>query len=1000
MARKLYRVGLLAARHWWMVIGAWLLVVAVLVLAIRAFGSNTTDNLDLPGTDSQAATDLLADRFDPQQNGSNPVVFYAPDGKVTGGANKEAIQSSHEAIKAIPHVVSAPSPYSRKGAAQISDDAQTAFIPVLLDVANADLTEHRAESILRAAEPAERAGMKVAVGGSVGSELSEPATESSEVVGLAAAMIILAFTFGSLVAMGLPIVSAVTGLIAGLSVIGLLGHVVDVPTIGPTLATMIGLGVGIDYALFLVSRYRTERAEGKPTDEAIATATATSGTAIVFAGSTVVIALVTLFIAGIPLVTTLGYASAFAVITAVAASVTFLPAVLGAIGDRIDSVRLPRFLRPEPKPHGQGLWAAWARFVTGRPWIAVAISLVILVPLIIPMLSLDLGQEDVGATPKETTERQAYDLMAAGFGKGYNGPLLIAVDLGTPAKESGEVKQQEAQAKRLQAKLESEQAEGEAQQAELTQEGDALEAQQDSIEGQQAALEAQAATLGAQREQVEMSRDELAQRRTLEAELEALLADARPIASEGAELAAREAALHSRLGALDEIAERLRERLRNADTPGEQRRLERRLTAVGLRQLTIEGELSQVVTLRRANEVRARSIEQRATELRAQAAALGVEASALAGSLEALVFEAASLEQSKSQLEQEALEASMEATSLQEQKGQLEVLQQKAKSQQKKAEDLKDELTRELTKAGGDKRATDPRLVKLQNALAKTVGVELLSPPQLNDKGNAALFTAIPAYAPAATETADLVRTIRDYAIPQATDGTDLDAHVGGQTASYVDLAAGISARLMSVIAAVVGLGFLVLTMAFRSILVSAQAAIANVLSVCAAFGLVTLCFQEGWGVSLVGLDTASGTDPIASFVPLIMFAVLFGLSMDYQVFLMSQIEQHRARASDDREAIAAGLASGGRVIAAAALIMICVFASFILNGDPTVKQFGVGLSVGVALAAMTVLLLAPALLVLAGRGSWWVPAWADRLLPRIDIEGAHLEADAEDQEA
>ena len=192
--------------------------------------------------------------------------------------------------------------------------------------------------------------------------------------------------------------------------------------------------------------------------------------------------------------------------------------------------------------------------------------------------------------------------------------------------------------------------------------------------------------------------------------------------------------------------------------------------------------------------------------------------------------------------------------------------------------------------------------------------------------------------------------------IPQSTAGTDVEAHVGGSTASYVDLAAGISDRLMLVIAAVVGLGFVVLTTAFRSVVVSTQAAIANVLSVTAAFGVVTLCFQEGWGIGLVGLDTASGTDPIASFVPLIMFAVLFGLSMDYQVFLMSQIEQHRASADDDREAIAAGLAAGGKVIAAAALIMICVFASFILNGDPTVKQFGVGLSVGVALAAMSVL--------------------------------------------
>jgi uncharacterized membrane protein YdfJ with MMPL/SSD domain len=227
--------------------------------------------------------------------------------------------------------------------------------------------------------------------------------------------------------------------------------------------------------------------------------------------------------------------------------------------------------------------------------------------------------------------------------------------------------------------------------------------------------------------------------------------------------------------------------------------------------------------------------------------------------------------------------------------------------------------------------------------------------------------------------------------IPQSTAGSDVTAHVGGSTASYVDLAAGISSRLLLVIASVVALGFVVLTTAFRSIIVSAQAAIANVLSVTAAFGIVTLCFQEGWGISLVGLQTASGTDPIASFVPLIMFAVLFGLSMDYQVFLMSQIEQHRARASDDREAIADGLAAGGKVIAAAALIMISVFGSFILNGDPTVKQFGVGLSVGVALAALTVLALAPAILVLAGRGSWWVPAWADRWLPRVDIEGAHL---------
>ena len=266
--------------------------------------------------------------------------------------------------------------------------------------------------------------------------------------------------------------------------------------------------------------------------------------------------------------------------------------------------------------------------------------------------------------------------------------------------------------------------------------------------------------------------------------------------------------------------------------------------------------------------------------------------------------------------------------------------------------------------------------------------MDVVSPPKLNKKGDAAVITVISKDAPASEDTANLVTTVRDYVVPQSTQGTDLDVHVGGSTASYEDLADAISSKLGLVIAVVIALGFAVLMMAFRSVLVPAQAAIANVLSVCAAFGVVTFIFQQGHGLSLVGLDTKSGTDPVASFVPLIMFAVLFGLSMDYQVFLMSQIEHARTKVDDHREAIAEGLATGARVIVAAALIMISVFASFILNGDPTVKQFGVGLSVGVALAASTVLLFAPAVLVLAGKGAWWVPRWADHFLPHIDIEG------------
>ena len=309
--------------------------------------------------------------------------------------------------------------------------------------------------------------MQVAVGGPIGSELSEPDTESSVIIGLVAAMIILAFTFGTFVAMGMPILSAMGGLICGLAIIGLFSHVATVPTIVPTLATMIGLGVGTDYALFMVSRYRSNRKDGMEVDEAIARAVATAGSAICFAGGTVVVALVTLLIAGIPLVTTLGYTSAFAVITAVLAALTFLPAVLSLLGDHIESARVPSFMRPKPKEPGRGFWAAWSRFVTGHPWLAVGASTIILVPLIIPLASLKLGQEDIAATPKKTQERQAYDLMARGFGPGYNGPLLVAVSLHPKAKTSNTFFTKKKQAENLQTQLKSEQKSGNKQKKQL-----------------------------------------------------------------------------------------------------------------------------------------------------------------------------------------------------------------------------------------------------------------------------------------------------------------------------------------------------------------------------------------------------------------------------------------------------------------------------------------------------------------------------------------------------
>jgi uncharacterized membrane protein YdfJ with MMPL/SSD domain len=939
-------------------------------------------------------------------------------GKVTDANAKQAIEASYARVKKLPHVAEAVDPFSQRGAAQISKDKQTAFIPVLLDVSGDELTQELAESVLHAGDPARRAGMQVAVGGSVGSELSEPATESSEVVGLIAAMIILAFTFGTLVAMGLPIVSAVLGLAAGLSLIVVLGQVVTVPTIAPTLATMIGLGVGIDYALFLVSRHRLNRAQGMELHDSVALAVATSGSAIVFAGTTVVIALLTLLVAGIPLVTALGYSSAVAVVTAVLAAITLLPAVLSLVGRHIESARVPSFLRPKPKDLEGGFWGGWARAVTTRPWWAIGAVLALLIPLIIPFLSLNLGQEDVGATPKSTTERKAYDLMAAGFGVGYNGPLLVAVKLGTPPKPSSEYTSQQKQAQSLQKQLEQEQKQGKKQQQQLTAQANALtaqsqqltnqqqqlEQQQGSLESEQASLERQANADSQEQAQLQASANRLeAEQVALNKQIAATGSQAKTVVRDGAKITKQLTSVVRRLAKNRADQRKVEAQLERAKSASQKAKLQAKLRKLQDEETRLEKQLDKLVQQEQANReqsqallTQARSLREkevsvanRALALAAQAASLATDAASLVKQKQGLVQQASNLQVQAAKLQTQAANLNTQAAQLQTQQVELKGQQQTAQSQQQQAEQLKTDLTNELTKAGGDPRGTDPRLVNLQDALTATDGVKVASPPQINKAGDAATFTVIATTAPAAPATADLVRTLRTYTIPQATHSTNLDAFVGGQTASYVDLADGISSRLLLVIAVVIGLSFCILLTAFRSFLFAVQAAVANVLSVTAAFGVLTAVFQKGWGLSLVGLDTASGTDPIASYVPLMMFTVLFGLSMDYQVFLISKIEQYRGEGGDNREAIRRGLAGGARVIIAAALIMISVFGSFILNADPTVKQFGVGLSVGVALAAVTVLVFAPAVLVLAGRGSWWVPAWLDRVLPHMDVEGA-----------
>jgi putative drug exporter of the RND superfamily len=714
MTGPLYAIGRFCSRHHYPVIAVWLVLAIALVLIGQAGGSKTSENLTLPGTGSTKATELLEDNLPQQAYGSNPLVIESTKGKLTEPKYAEAIAETSKNLEALHDVNSAISPLTPQGAEFLSKDQKIGYIPVVLAIGPGEIDEEQAQRILDAAIPAEKAGLNTSVGSYVGQQLSKPSTEVSEAIGLAAAVIILLFAFGTATAMMLPIVSAVIGLACALSIIRLLEHVLEVPGVASTLATMIGLGVGIDYALFIVTRHKLQLGEGMDLQESIARATATAGGAVVFAGFTVVIALCSLAFAGIPLVTTLGFTAAIAVVVAVCAAATLLPAMLGALGPHINSLRfhVGRTHPDEVEPHG---WRRWAEKVAGKPWASAIAATAVLVVLALPIFQLELGQNDISALPKDTTSRQAYEGLNTGFGPGVNGPLLIASEFGSPE------------------------------------------------------------------------------------------------------------------------------------------------------------EAKQVLS-------------------------------------------------------------------------------------------------------------------GLQKAIAGAADVAAVSEPTLDTKGTAGVFTVISKSEPWADETVSLVENLRNEVIPAALAGTKTTSYVGGQTAGYIDLADQIAEKLPLMIAIVVALSFIVLLVAFRSLLVPIKAAAMNLISVAAAYGVVTAVFQLGWGSSLIGLDHSI---PIVSFVPLLMFAILFGLSMDYEVFLLTQMREHYQQYGNEKRAVIEGLANTGRVITSAAAIMVCVFTSFVLNGDPVVKEFGVGLAVAIAIDSTLVrCLLVPAVMVLLGKRAWWLPRWLDKIVPHISIEG------------
>src|SRR3954447_1160869 len=616
---------MLCARRPLIVIGVWFVMLIVIVGAVRVVGSVTSNDLSLPGTGSQEAKDLLKEKFPPQQNGANPIVFDIPSGKLTDQQYQQAVKQSVQAIKKQPHVYSVTNPLSSGGqtAGLLAKDKQTAFAPVLMDVSSGDLTEEIAQNVMDATEPAQKVGITVAAAGNIGSTLSTDESETSEIVGILVAMVILSLVLGSLVSMGAPILTEVFGLGAALGLVGLAGHAVAIPSTGPTLATIIGLGVGIDYALFLVTRHQDQLRDGMSMSDSIANAVATSGSAIVFAGGTVVIALLSLAVAGIPLVTALGLASAIAVVAAVMCSITLLPALLGLLKHRVHWAAVPAFLAPRPKP-GQGMWHRWAQVVRRHPIVIGLVTIAALAPLVIPVFSLELGQEDIGATDPETAERQAYDLITAGFGVGFNGPLQVASAMDPAAQPSAEYTQKYNQAQSLKKKLDQAQKQLPQQQKQLEKQQKQLEAEQSSLERQKAALQAQQASLTAQRDQLKADQASLEQQgaalqqqkrvlqdkqrklqheqAVLEHKAEVLAAKIRPLATKLVRLEARERFLRKRI-------------THSQGHPDRLARLHRRLDRVLAREKEVRTELAPL-------EKRAESLAAQARRLQSQADAL------------------------------------------------------------------------------------------------------------------------------------------------------------------------------------------------------------------------------------------------------------------------------------------------------------------------------------------------------------------------------------------
>ncbi len=709
MSHALYRLGRFAARRPLVVIATWVMLAVVVIGSSVAFGRELEDSFGAPGLDSTAALDLLTTAQSDAAGPTAQVVLTPIDTTATFADSPDAqtaLADTAAAVVELPNVLGASEP-------QISPDGRVALIRVqyeLIDRLSVDDLNNLKDF---AAETSVGSPLQVELNGDLFFSFEQPENNAGELIGLVAAVVILLLAFGSLIAMGLPIGLAVFGLALGISSMSLITYLIEIPSWAPQLASMVGLGVGIDYALFIVTRYREFLARGMTVEEAVGRATATAGQAVTFAGGTVVIAILGLAVAGVPFLTSAGIAISVIVLLMVVASITLLPAFLGLAGHRINRFAIHRrsSVRANGAAAGAG-WERWIRHVSRHAWVYAIGVTTLLLALAAPVLSLRLGFPDEGSLPASRTQRRAFDLLADGFGPGVNGPLVVAIDISQDAT-------------------------------------------------------------------------------VVEPLTAAILADR---------------------------------------------------------------------------------------------------------------------------------------------------------------------------------------------------GIAAVMPAQVNEAAGVATLLAIPTSSPQDEATLATIDRLRADVFPAVLDGTEAAAHIGGQTASFGDIGTRVNDRLPLFIAVVILLSFLLLTLVFRSVVVPLKAALMNLLSIGAAYGVLVMVFQWGWGKDLIGLES---TIPVLAFIPMFMFAILFGLSMDYEVFLLSRVREEYLRTGDNDAAVVHGIASTARVITSAALIMISVFTGFVLSDDPVTKMMGLGLATAIFVDATVIrMVLVPATMKLMGNANWWLPAWLDGLLPTIDIEG------------